>query len=379
MTVRRAGASPSSQRANLSAALHQASAFDPTIRIAPASWPRLRRRYVAPLAYSREAVFTRMYRGEPSVVWGFPKPLRQRFADLEPEAAGQALIGWLGRQKSRRRHSINTGPENPRRLLTLAGIAAAWRAGKTSFGVTDLHIRNTVMERVIDPAQLSAFNLLRRSSADARRQEMFSFVISTRGHVTDSHSDAPDSTNFCFTGRKLWLAWDTYEGARHGLQDVERLPAQGRASFDMECWLSLRSARWMLVNPGETLFLPASLTHKVVTLEPYVGVGGFFIALPNSLRLLSHWIMHAPLWSKLDRKGAYDGLVGEIADTVEDSLHRLRRAGATECRRWGHDFVPPAAAHFFATRSRGELARLMADSRFRQVAEAAVIPVRNAG
>jgi hypothetical protein len=89
--------------------------------------------------------------------------------------------------------------------------------------------------------------------------------------------------------------------------------------------------------------------------------------------------MHAPLWSKLDRKGAYDGLVGEIADTVEDSLHRLRRAGPAERRRWGHDFVPPAAAHFFASRSRGELARLMADSRFRQVAEAAVIPVRNAG
>ena len=328
------------------------------------------RRYVAPLAYSREGVFTRMYRGEPSVMMGFPQPLRRRFAGLEADAAGQALIGWLGQQKSRRRHSINTGPTSPRRSLTLAGIAAAWQAGRTRFGVTDLHIRNTVMERVIAPDQLSAFNLLTRSSADARRQEMFSFVISTQGHVTDSHSDAPDSTNFCFAGRKLWLAWDTYEGARHGLQDVERLPAAGRARFDMQNWLSLSSARWMLVNPGETLFLPASLTHKVVTLESYVGVGGFFIALPNCLRLLSHWIIHAPLWSKLDRTGAYDGLVGEIAGTIEDSLRRLPRASTTEQRRWGHDFARPAAAHFFATHPKGELRQLMADLRFRRVAQA---------
>ena len=123
------------------------------------------------------------------------------------------------------------------------------------------------MEEVIAPEVLSAFNLLTRSSPGARRQEMFSFVISSRGHLTDSHSDAPDSSNFCFTGRKLWLAWDTYEGAGYGLQDVERTPVKGRARFDMRSWLSLRSARWFLVNPGETLFLPASMTHKVITLE----------------------------------------------------------------------------------------------------------------
>ena len=180
------------------------------------------------------------------------------------------------------------------------------------------------MEQVIAPEVLSGFNLLPRSSPDARRQEMFSFVISSRGHLTDSHSDAPDSSNFCFAGRKLWLAWDTYEGARYGLQDVERVPVRGRARFDMQSWLSLRSARWLLVNPGETLFLPASMTHKVVTLDSYIGVGGFFLALPNCLRLLSHWIVRAPLWSKRDLTGEHDNLVGEIADSVRDLLERAQ-------------------------------------------------------
>jgi hypothetical protein len=362
------------QRDPLWAALKLAEHFDPTIRIAPHHWPRLLRRYVAPLAYCRETLFTRMYQGEPSVLAGFPKPLRRPFASLDPQAAGPALIGWLGHQQSRRRHSINGGPGAARKSLTLAGIAAKWQAGSARFGVTDLHIRNTVMEQVIAPQRLSEFNLLTRSSEDARRQEMFSFVISTRGHVTDSHSDAPDSSNFCFTGRKLWLAWDTYEGARRGLQDVERLPTAARAGFDMDSWLGLRSARWLLVNPGETLFLPANLTHKVVTLESYVGVGGFFIALPNCLRLLSHWIMHVPLWSKLDKTGAFDGLVDEIAGTAEDALHRLRRAPSAQRRRWAYDYVRPAAAYFLATQPKSNIRRLLSDSRFRRVAEA--IPLK---
>jgi hypothetical protein len=230
------------------------------------------------------------------------------------------------------------------------------------------------MEEVIAPEVLSGFNLLTRSSPGARRQEMFSFVISSRGHLTDSHSDAPDSSNFCFAGRKLWLAWDTYEGARYGLQDVERAPVNGRARFDMQSWLSLRSARWLLVNPGETLFLPANMTHKVITLESYIGVGGFFLALPNSLRLLSHWIVRAPLWSKCDLTGEHDNLVGEIADSVRDLLMHLRRASMRERRQWGYDYLERSSAAFIETCPIGQLRSLWSDPRFRRVAEVMPAP-----
>jgi len=84
--------------------------------------------------------------------------------------------------------------------------------------------------------------------------------------------------------------------------------------------------------------------------------------------------MHAPLWSKLDKTGAFDGLVDEIAATAEDSLHRLRRAPSARRRQWAYDYVRPAAAHFVASRPKGELRRLLSDSRFRRVAEA--IPLK---
>jgi hypothetical protein len=313
-----------------------------------------------------------MYSGEPAVVKGFPKPLRPPFRELRPAEAGYAVIDWLARRRSRERHRIRTGPTGACRRLTLSEIASKWQAGETPFGVTDLHIRGTMMEEVIAPEVLSRFNLLTRSSPGARRQEMFSFVISSRGHLTDSHSDAPDSSNFCLTGRKLWLAWDTYEGARCNLEDVERVSVSGRARFDMQSWLSLRSARWLLVNPGETLFLPATMTHKVITLDSYVGVGGFFLALPNCLRLLAHWILRAPLWSKRDLTGEHDYLVGDIAETVRDLLMQLRRASMRERRQWGHDFLESSAVAFIKTRPIGQLRSLWSDPRFRRVAD--VIP-----
>ncbi len=160
------------------------------------------------------------------------------------------------------------------------------------------------------------------------------------------------------------------KGARHGLEDVERTPVQGRARFDMQSWLSLRSARWFLVNPGETLFLPANMTHKVITLDSYIGVGGFFLALPNSLRLLSHWIARAPLWSKRDLTGEHDNLVGEIADTISDFLTALPRAPLRERRQWGYDYLEPAAAAFIETCPAARLRSLWSDPRFRCVAEA---------
>ena len=354
---------------DLWAAFETASSYDRTLTIERGLFDRMRRRYVAPIPYSRATLFHRMSAGEPSVVRGFPKPLHAPFDQLEPAEAGYALIDWLARRRSRGRHRVRTGPAGASRMLTLSEIAAAWQAGRRRFGVTDLHIRGTVMEQVIAPAVLSGFNLLPRSSPGARRQEMFSFVISSRGHVTDSHSDAPDSSNYCFAGRKLWLAWDTYEGARYGLQDVERVPINGRARFDMESWLSLRSARWLLVNPGETLFLPASMTHKVVTLDSYIGVGGFFLGLPNCLRLLAHWIVRAPLWSKRDATGEHDYLLGEIACSVRDLVLRLRRAPARERRQWGYDWLERSASAFIETCPRARLRSLWSDPRFRAVAE----------
>lgn len=327
------------------------------------------RRYVASEPYTRQSLFDKMLAGELGVFAGFPTPLREPIHQLPPNEAGPAIINWLATRRNREKHRIFTGPTGSRRELTLRQIAQKWRLGRTQFGVTDLHIRNTNMEEIINLDELSAFNILCHSSVRARAQEMFSFVISSRGYVTDSHSDAPDSSNFCFVGKKLWFSWDTYEGIGAGLQDVERMAVAGRARFDIESWLSLRSARWFLVRPNETLFLPSHLTHKVITIEPYVGVGSFFIALPNCLRMLSHWISKGPLWSKRDSTGHSDALIGEIAHSVRDTVIKLRDASQIERLKWGYDYLDPSAEHFIMSCPAATFRTLWLDPRFRCVAE----------
>jgi hypothetical protein len=355
-------------------ALEAAARYDPTLSIDRRAFPRMMRRYVAPISHSRASFFVRMLSGEPSLFNGFPTPLHGGGMHLPPANSEHAVADWLAKQRDPGRHRIFTGDSNKPRELTLSEIAAKWHAGRTTFGVTDLHIRGTVAEKIIAPDVLSQFNLLPSGGQDVQEQEMFSFVISSRGRVSDSHSDAPDSSNYCFVGKKLWLAWDTYEGAKQGLQDVERVAVYGRAHFDMESWLGLRSARWCVVNPGQALFLPAHLTHKVITLEPYIGVGGFFLALPNCVRLMSHWITRGPLWCKHELTGRRDHLLGEVAKLVRKSVIRIGRGSVAEQRRWGYDFLERSARFFINTCPRNQMRRLWQDNRFRCVADAISAP-----
>lgn len=360
---------------NLWNVLQDAARFDSSVGLDREHFPRMLRRHISPISYSEENLFGNMLFGQPYILTGFPSPLRGALEGVSQEKAGSAVMQWLGSNENQDdRHRLYVGPTGVRRDLTLGEIETKWRADRTRFGVTDLHIKNTNVEDIIDTDTLSAFNILAHSGDMAFEQEMFSLVISSRGQVTDSHSDAPDSSNFCFTGQKLWLAWDTYEGMKKGLQDVDRIPLAGKAWFDMETWLSLKSARWLLVNEGETLFLPAHLTHKVITLKRYVGIGGFFIALPNCLRVMSHWVSRVPLWSKKDRYGERDQLLGDIAQSVRDRIFNLRAGSERERQRWGYNYLERSAEHFIRSCPSAKLRKLWSDPRFRCIADAIEAP-----
>lgn len=349
-------------------AFEEASTYDPTLAVGRRDLARLRALRVAPERFTRDRMFRAMLNREPCVLRGHPRPACGALAKMPLDDAATGVMDWLGKRKGREKFRVYTGPTGVPRKLTLRDIAKKWDADAGPFGVTDLHIRHSNMEDIIAPDVISGFNLLPHSTPGAQQQEMFSFVISATGQVTDSHSDAPDSTNYCFTGKKLWLAWDTYDGMRHGLQDVERVSVKDKAIFDMKRWMSLPSARWCLVNPGETLFLPAHLTHKVVTLERYIGVGGFYLSLPNCLHLLRHWIVRPPLWTKRDRTGESAEILGQITDSLAEKIVTLRTAPKAEQKRWGYDYLQSAVEVFIDTCPEAHFELLWGDPRFRSVA-----------
>ncbi len=208
--------------------------------------------------------------------------------------------------------------------------------GKSVFGVTDLHYIGTRFDARVDTRNLNDFNLLPRGTDGFQSQD--SFVISSSGAVSNSHSDDHSGSNHCFTGAKLWLLWDTLEGLKHGLEDAEHCDVYGRAAFDLPTFAALRSSRWILIGPGQTMFIPGNLTHKVITLQPYLGLGSFHAGLPGFVDLLMRWKQFPPIWASAFG-GADPYSVGFITRRAIRRIRSLRQASGTERHRWGMPYL----------------------------------------
>ena len=317
--------------------------IDPSLKIKPKMLGKLTRRQIKPAAYSRQALFSSMASGDAALFDDYPSPLTGTAArsSIKSSAINQieTTLKRLGRYN---RFHVRCGPSEASKYLTGQELVQRWNNPCARMNVTDLHIRGTALERLVDPDILSWFNLLPNCGTEAASEEMMSLVVSSRGCISDSHSDAADSSNYCFTGEKVWLFWDTYEGKKLGLEDCSIDTVYSGCSFDMERFLQLRSARWLTVSKGQALFLPGEYTHKVITTERYLGVGSFYLSLPNSLRSLSRWNIHGPLWSEDQSANADDDTLLDITRHVQQRVRKLRSRSIKFRQKLGYDFLPNA-------------------------------------
>lgn len=314
----------------------RASEYDPTIRITSRQWPSLLRRRIRPQRYTRELLFSGMAAGRTSLFNNYPVEVLTSPGGNVHDTLVRALTRHFPRGELAR---VRSGQSGRLLHLTARELMKRWASKHSRVCVTDLHVRGSILERVIDLSHLSEFNILYSRGDDISYQEIMTMVISSQGAVTDSHSDDPDGSNHCFEGLKLWLMWDTFEGRRRGLQDTERDTVRTRPTFDMRTFLSLRTAQWLCVGRGDTLFLPGHLTHKVITLEPYLGVGSFYVSLPNVVRTIARWLKYGPLWSLEDDDGENTELVAAIAQAAAAKVSKLEEAPLRSQLRWGYDFA----------------------------------------
>jgi hypothetical protein len=231
---------------------------------------------------------------------------------------------------------VQTGRSRRRLNLIIPEVMRRWEGGRAILGVTDLHFRGTDFEEAISFSALSGPDILCSDPELISLIEMMTLVISTKANVTDSHADDCDGSNHCFVGKKLWLAWDRMEGKAKGFQDVDRDYVTEQAAFDMNTFISLPSARWFTVKAGETLFLPGSLAHKVVTLEHYIGVGGFHVTLPGYLRSLKRWVLYDTL--DINQKDLLD----KINTAILQKIYRVKRGRRSVKKRWGLSYMEKA-------------------------------------
>lgn len=315
----------------------RAREIDPSLNVFPRHLAALARRELRPTAFSRDLLFSALAKGEPVLFEGLPVPVRGQEKLGDRQAVLRALAEGFPR---REKVCVRCGPSATRRSIPVAELLRRWESGRARVSVTDMHIRGSDVMRRIDCSRLSNFNLLPEGDEEVAAQEMLTMVVSSAGTFSDSHTDDPDGSNHCFVGKKLWLAWDTFEGFARGLEDVERWDVAGdQAAFNMAAFLSVPGSRWFTVGPGQTLFLPGHLTHKVITLEGYLGVGSFSVSLPSYLRTLIRWTRHTPLWARKAAPAERLALVDEITRLVIDKLRVLRRAPPNEQRKLGLPYL----------------------------------------
>src|SRR5258708_6815590 len=272
-----------------------AAQFDDSLVIPQGLLGALAKKRVIPTSFSRTRLFLRMARCESSLFWDFPvKPRRCHSRFPLSTLLSELLSGLPSSTRARVRK------ENYNEFLPIPSVLDRWARAKSVFGVTDLHYIGTRFDARISTAALNDFNLLPRGTDGFQSQD--SLVITSSGALTDSHSDDHSGGNPTFLGTKLWLLWDTLDGLKHGLEDVERCQIHHRAAFELRTFLALPSSCWILIGPGQTMFIPAHLTHKVITLEPYLGLGSFHAGLPGFVDLLKRWNQLPPLWASRSRR-----------------------------------------------------------------------------
>lgn len=304
-----------------------AACFDPSLKMRPAFFDKLHHKQVKPVAFTRASLFEHMARGEPVLFSDFE--IRPAFdgGRLTKESLLKELRDGFpksARARVRTSASVNYAP--------IPAVVDKWEQAKSRFGVTDLHYIGTRFDRRIDTSGLNDFNLLPRGTDGYQSQD--SLVISSAGGFTDSHSDDHSGSNHSFVGTKLWLLWDNLEGLAHGLEDVQRCVVYDRAAFEMRAFLAMASSRWIFIGPGQTMFIPANLTHKVITLERYLGLGSFHAGLPGFMQLLSFWAKVPPSWAAPFKAGAR-GSVEFLTQRAIRKIQDLKTASAAEQYRWG--------------------------------------------
>jgi hypothetical protein len=312
----------------------QARRIDRTLKVPPKHRAEMGRRRIRPVAFSREVLFSSMAAGKPVVFTNVPVPVKNEPELGRRDAVFESLrAGFPKRQRFR----VRRGRDGERReSLRVDELLRRWSSNRGLVNITDLHIRGSKLFRNVDCTALSDFNLLAGARDPIGREEMLTMVVSSAGVFTDSHSDAPDGSNHCFVGKKLWLVWDTFEGIARGLEDVERIESdREQAAFSISAFLSVPGSRWFTVEDGQTLFLPGHLTHKVVTLEDYIGIGSFFVMLPSYWRTLLRWTEHTPLWALNARPSERLTQVDMITRRLIRKLKQLAAGTEQERVRWG--------------------------------------------
>ncbi len=264
---------------------NRAAETDTTLQLSNGITEKLSRFELRPCRYSRNTLFSSMIRQEPVIFNNFP--LRYTMQPFFEKGNLTVILKDLFKHAPKTLTRI--GKAKYVRYLPVQEVVDKWQQGNTVLSANDVFFRTLRLDKVFDCASISDFNIIPGTPPGINYIEVATLLMGTPGCFTDSHSDDPDGSNYCIRGKKLWFVWDRQEGRKYGLEDCEYDEVYTQAKFDLKAFMKMHSAKWFTIGEGQTLFLPGNFTHKVITLEQYLGISSFYFGLPNALCSLSRW------------------------------------------------------------------------------------------
>jgi hypothetical protein len=323
-------------------------------------WRRLRsklkRLELRSQPYSRTKLFSALVQQKPIIFDDFPvRAQLERFFDHGHDPANKLRRLF---RKSTATTLTRLGPAKRVRYLPISEVIDKWEKGRGLISANDIFYRTEGFDRVFDCSAIASFNILPTAPPRIQYLEVATMLMGTKGCMTDSHSDDPDGCNYCIRGRKFWLVWDRKEGQANGLADCEHDYVYAQAKFDLTKFANLRSARWFTLSQGQTLFLPGNHTHKVITIERYLGISSFYVGLPNALSSLSRWDLNQTIM-------VTPPLRNQIITLLTRQLEQVASGTAEQKLTWGFDYLEQSVKQWKRKHAPVERKQLLANPRFR--------------
>jgi hypothetical protein len=325
-----------------------------------ALWPELKKLELRPQAYSRDKHFRAMVRQKPIIFHDFPvRSQIEKFFDDAGDTANKLRRLF---RKSTATTLARIGPTKRVRYLPISEVIDKWERSRGIISANDIFYRTEGFDHVFDCSAISTFNILPTAPPRIQYLEVATMLLGTTGCMTDSHSDDPDGLNHSILGRKFWLVWDRHEGQRNGLLDCEYNQVYTQAKFNLATFSRLESARWFTISQGQTLFLPGNLTHKVITVDRYLGISSFYVSLANALSSLSRWELNGAIM-----------ITPELRNQIIKILTRQLEVTAADTNGlktiWGFDYLGESMRRWKQKYNEAQRKQLLANKHFRTLVE----------
>ncbi|GAX16149.1 hypothetical protein FisN_3Hh370 [Fistulifera solaris] len=265
--------------------------------------------------------------------------LTEELSDAErilQETSSESIFVWLPSNKSSKESHIKS--------IEVSDPGAAYallQAGHATYCRAPPHIEEHLVRRLLQDTQIGCGC---QHSALARG-EVEVFIGATSGQVTGWHMDFQENFTLQLTGKKQWdLKASTVQHPLRGVTphyaSPEMVEPQLKAArladpsfqFDHPSESnSVGEIETVVVGPGDVLYHPAGIWHRVKVLEPGISINISLMASNYATLVcqsLQQYLLQRPAWRQLIQGPApLDGLLAELPDIIHQFIRETGTNG----------------------------------------------------